>query len=306
MLCLTLALFLLVLARRKPAYAVFTAIPLAFSMVVRPTNGISVAFFTLYVLVVHRRYFLYYLASLFLCISPFFIYNYSVYQHLLPPYYTNQPFGIPTSAALLGTIASPSRGLLIFSPILLLSLYGVYRRFSSAGKQIFREIDLYVFGIIVAHWLAISAFPVWYGGWTLGPRYFSDVLPYFCFLFIPALEALPGYAAGKSAAQVSGALLVMVLAVFSIFVQYRCSTHPGPSEWNGKPMDVDQNQLRLWYWGDMQFLRNLCGDDGYQAPKCWLNAIKKIYQPPQTRIDPQGKRIGFIAAPSRPAWPLPV
>jgi hypothetical protein len=270
MLCLSLALYLVVIARRKPAVSPLVALPLVFSYVVRPTNSISIAVFTIYLFIVHRRYFLYYIFCFALFITPFFMYNYFVYRQLLSSYYLPQQLSHPTLEALFGTILSPSRGLFIFSPIFLLSIYGFFRRLTLAGRRLIQEVDIYLIGIIGLHWLAISAFPVWYGGWSIGPRYFTDIVPYLIFFLIPVLEDLP-LSIGNSEMQKAGVLIFVCFAAFSIFVHYRCSTNPGPTQWNGKPNDVDKNHNRLWDWSDIQFLRNLCFDQSYQAPKCWLN-----------------------------------
>jgi hypothetical protein len=274
MLCISLALYLIILARRNPALSPLVALPLAFSYVVRPTNSISIVILTLYMFIVHRRYFLYYVLLLIVCLAPFFVYNYSVYQKILPNYYLPQILGNLKPGPLLGTLISPSRGLIFFSPIFLLSFFGVYRRLSQAGILFYKEIEIYLVAIIAVHWLVISAFPVWYGGWSIGPRYFSDMIPYLIFLIIPFLEILP-LSLKNSIIQKSVIPVLICIAIFSIFIQYRCSTNIGPTQWNGKPNDIDYNQYRLWDWGDIQFLRNLCLGQDYQAPKCWLKLTNK-------------------------------
>ncbi len=270
MLWLSLALYLVVLARRKPALSVLAAVPLAFAYVVRPTNSLSIAFFALYLLIAERRYFLYFMIGLGLLLAPFFIYNHSVYGQFLPPYYLPGQLNRLSPEALLGTLVSPSRGLLIYSPIFLLSFYGIYLRLKQAGRGFFKEMDIYLVGIIGLHWLVISAFPAWYGGWSIGPRYFSDMVPFLIFFLIPFFERLPALSL-KSMVPKLGIPVLAGLAVISLGIHFWCSTNPGPAQWNGQPADVDTHLYRLWDWGDMQFLRNLCPGPAYQAPKCWVS-----------------------------------
>lgn len=269
MLCLSLALYLVVLARRKPALSVLAAFPLVFAYVVRPTNSLSIALFTLYLLIAQRRYFLYTLFCMGLSLAAFFLYNYSIYHQFLPHYYLPGMLSHITPTALLGTIVSPSRGLFIFAPVLILSIYGIYLRLAQQGRRWLREVDSYLAAILGLHWLAISAFPVWYGGWSIGPRYFADVVPFLIFFLIPVLEKLPAIPV-KAMAQRTATTAVIGLAVVSLLINFWCSTSPGPMAWNGIPDNVDTHLSRLWDWGDMQFLRNLCPGKAYQAPKCWV------------------------------------
>ena len=271
MLCLSIALYLVVLAKRKPALSPLVALPLALSYVVRPTNIVSIAVFTLFIFMVHRRYFWQYVLCLIIFFTPFFIYNYSVYKQVLPSYYMPQLLGNLNPIALVGTLISPSRGLVIFSPILLLSFYSAFRRITHAGKLSFQEIDIYLVGILILHWLVISASPAWYGGWSVGPRYFTDMVPYLTFFLIPVLEISTPSSENRVIHKI-GIPVFICLAAFSIFVHYRCSTNIGPTQWNGIPNDIDSNQYRLWDWTDIQFLRNLCPGEDYQAPKCWFYA----------------------------------
>jgi hypothetical protein len=56
----------------------------------------------------------------------------------------------------------------------------------------------------------------------------------------------------------------------SVFIHYRCSTNWGPANWNNTPNNIDNNRDRLWDWYDIQFLRGLCPEPLYEAPRCWL------------------------------------
>jgi len=71
MLCLAIALYLLLVARRRPEVAQFASLPLAFSYVQRPTNAISIVLLTCYVAIHHRKQLLRYLLWSLVVAIPF-------------------------------------------------------------------------------------------------------------------------------------------------------------------------------------------------------------------------------------------
>src|SRR5688572_4141093 len=80
MLMLTLALWAMVSAERRPWVVQYASLPLAFAFVVRPTNAIPIALLSLVVLARHRHYFpRYVLWSLPVAIG-FLSFNFAVYH----------------------------------------------------------------------------------------------------------------------------------------------------------------------------------------------------------------------------------
>lgn len=255
MLVLTLALYLLLLARTKPWLVQFVSVPLAFAYITRPTNSLSVIMFTILVFLHYRRYFLPYVLWALPIALPFFLYNFSIYHTFFSPYYRGIS-GLGFSLAslqegLAGTLFSPSRGLFVFTPVLLFSLYGIFLKIR--GKQ-FEPLDFFVGAVILLHWLTISIWAFWWAGHSYGPRIFSDVLPYFIFFLIPVLQNLPKFAGWRKYAFVG---VFVVLIAFSFFVHYRGAMSYEAFRWNSVPNDVNENLYRLWDWKDPQFLRGV-------------------------------------------------
>jgi hypothetical protein len=256
MFVLTVALYLIVLAKDKPRLIQFVSLPLAFSFTVRGTNGLSIAFLTLYVLLQYRSYFWRYLLWALPVAVPFALYNFALYQAPASPYYSMyQPFSVSHPnllEGLLGNLISPSRGLLIFSPVLILAVAGVALKLK---RRTFDKLDAALVAIIVLHWLVISDFALWWGGWAYGPRFFADILPYLFYLMIPTVAALTQL---RGARKWGAVTLVTVLAVFSCFVHYRgANAKEVMNEWHTWPVDLGNNSARLWDWRDPQFLRGL-------------------------------------------------
>ncbi len=253
LLMLSLTLYLALLARRRPALIQFISIPLVLSYTIRPTNSISIVLFTLFVFIAYRRYLARYLLWALLVAVPFFAFNQSIYHAWLSPYYRQyQDFSFATFLpALIGQWLSPSRGLLIYSPVLLLAIFGLLIKIRRKQSEL---LDVCVLGIIVLHWIAISIWPMWWGGWSYGPRMFTDMLPYFFYFMIPVFQPAPHW---KRRPKIALAVLTLLLVAWSFTLHYRGANDPATLEWNRKPVDVDRYSDRLWDWRDAQFARGL-------------------------------------------------
>src|SRR5205809_8123937 len=83
--------------------------------------------------------------------------NLATFDRLLPPYYAGNRLGLPGSMgdAFAANLVSPNRGLLVFSPVVLLAVAGlvVARR-----QRSFSLLDAVAACRVVPHLLAISAF----------------------------------------------------------------------------------------------------------------------------------------------------
>jgi len=253
MLMLSIALYLIVLARQKPSLIQYASIPLAMSYVIRPTNSLSIIIFSIIILIYYRKYFLKYCLWSLTIALPFLLYNLSVYQNILAPYYwfsyeASQITMAGYMQALLGTLFSPGRGLFIFTPILLFSGYGLYLKIS---KKKFYHLDSALLIIITLHWLVISSLQKWWGGYSYGPRLFTDLLPYFVYFLIPVIQHLNF----RTAKQILITGLFILFSITSFFIHSRGAIATAVWKWNSRPNYVDLNPERLWDWHDLQFLR---------------------------------------------------
>lgn len=251
LLLFTLTLWLLDLARERPAFIQYAGLTLALSFVCRPTNAIAIIAITVYVAWFYRRYLLRFLLWAAPVAAAFVAYSLSVYGRIFPDYYLMR--GIANTAdfweGLVGTLFSPNRGLLIWSPIVLFAFYGLYLRLRAKS---FDRLDGLLWSIIGLHWLLIASWAMWWGGYSMGPRFFTDVLPFYALLSVPALQQIRQQ-------RLFGKIVTITLLVATIlyggFVQYRCASQIGPAQWGGSPVSVDIAPARLWDWRDIQFLR---------------------------------------------------
>jgi len=253
MLMLTITLYLILLAGDKPRLIQFASIPLAFSYVVRPTNSIPVFLLSLFVLIQYKKYFFRYFIWAMSIAVPFLLFNFTIYHSCLSPYYLPQRIGSNPHffEALAGNLVSPARGLFIFSPILLFAICGVVLKIEN--KQL-SQLDYFLFGIIFLHWIAISSFRYWWAGHSFGPRFFSDLIPYFIYFLIPTMAGM------SELKDIRKVIFVSVFSCFillSFFIHFRGANNWDVYVWNVKPVNVDVKPARVWDWKDIQFLRGI-------------------------------------------------
>ena len=179
-LMLSIAMLLLARTRRRPDLVQYVGVPLALGYVMRPTASLPIAVISVYVLIYHRAWLARYLAGAALVAIPWLVYNLSIYHALLPDYYVGGAVAqfSPQSQlwdGLLGTLFSPSRGLFIYSPVLLFALSGFALALRDPAQR-----PLHIgYGVIVAvHTTIMAATAIWWAGHAFGPRYLTDVIPF--------------------------------------------------------------------------------------------------------------------------------
>ena len=258
MLLLTAMLLIAARAERKPELIRWLGALVVFAFFLRPTHAVSALVLTIFVWVHYRRQFTGFLLSALPMGLLFDIYHQSVYFSSLAPYsFVTRKNAASLSLhsrlfeALTGNLISPSRGLIIFVPLVLLAVYGMFLRPRHRAAQRLRP---YLIAIVCLHWLLISTYEDWWAGHSFGPRYFSDITPVLLFFLIPVLERLETDGIRRRLALAS-VLAVLTLAGF--FVHFQGATNWACYEWNATPVDVHEDEARIWDWSDPQFLRGV-------------------------------------------------
>ncbi len=144
---------------------------------------------------------------------------------------------------LAGLLISPSRGLLVFSPIVVVAALGVRRGLRR------RELGLqWLLAAVLVQLTGYACYSVWWGGHSYGPRFLLDLLvPLAPFAAIGWSEILAGSWPRRVTAGVLLAWSVGVAAL-GAFVY--------PNEaWNTDPLEVDLHHARLWDVSDSQIRR---------------------------------------------------
>jgi hypothetical protein len=129
---------------------------------------------------------------------------------------------------LVGQLVGPGRSILLYSPALVVALFGW--RHALAHRRV---AALVVLALFVARWAFVSARSDWWGGWGIGPRYLLPVVPFLLLPLAERLEQLRHTGRGRRLA-VAAALLACVavelhLSLHSIFEWMLSLTTTGTS-----------------------------------------------------------------------------
>lgn len=201
--------------------ALFSGLCLGFAVLARPTAALYLMFlfvliyiryagvltkleqikaFGIYILTLLTAllFFIWYNGTFYLSIA-----NQGYYDQLARSWLSKFPEGF------LGVWFSPSKGILVYSPVFIFSLVGLFivlRR-----KQYKKDLEYLLFGLIVLlHTLIVGKWKQWYGGWSYGYRMSADVIPFLILLLVPYINS-PLYEKTKK--------LFYGLFAFSLFMQ---------------------------------------------------------------------------------------
>jgi hypothetical protein len=120
-------------------------------------------------------------------------------------------FAEPWGLGHAGLLISPAKGLLVFTPVVVVAVIGMARAFRRGERWLVATLA----AAAVGHWLLMGRWSEWHGGESWGPRMMTDVLP-LIFLFLPeGLDVLP------SVGPVLAALSVAVQALGAFAYDYR-------------------------------------------------------------------------------------
>ncbi len=252
-LMLSITMLLLIQARKKPYLIAFAALPLAMAFVIRPTAFVPILIISTYILIYYRRYFLRYCLMAMLIAIPWLYFNISIYHWFLPPYYTSNAFSGNTDfmAGLLGNLFSPSRGLFVYSPVLLFSISGFFIALKDTDK---RPLNLAFGLIIVGHMVIVANANMWWAGHSFGPRFTTDIIPFLVYFVSCHLYAV---SAANTIFKKTVFVSICGLALVSAIIHAQGAISYKPYMWNVDPVNIDSDPDRAWDWRDPQFLRAL-------------------------------------------------
>src|SRR5207245_1467424 len=89
-------------------------------------------------------------------------------------------FSAPWGEGQLGLLMSPAKGLLVFTPVVIMAAAGLVRAFRQGDRWLASACG----AAALAHWVLVGRWAEWHGGESWGPRLMTDALP-LLFLFLP-------------------------------------------------------------------------------------------------------------------------
>lgn len=229
--------------------------------IVRPTNLAFGAIIVVWVLV-RRRPLVAALGSVVVGASAvaglFVAVNLLLVRRMVPAYYSAgrvEPGGWFLEAVAANWV-SPSRGLLLASPVLLLAVPGAVVAWRDPQR---RSLIVALWASVAAVTVSISAFPQWWAGHSYGPRFMTEAVPQLVVLALPAVDVVFAWerlraGSPRRGGAVTAAVAVVVLAAWSVAFHAVGSVAGASGCWNRYPVDVDQDPSRVWSLSEAQVL----------------------------------------------------
>jgi hypothetical protein len=245
-------------AARPRVAAAGLGLLVAAAYTVRPTNALVAAAVLVWLALGHRRLLVPFAAGAAAVAVPWLVVNQLTYGTLLPPYFAGDRLhpGLDSAGAAAANLVSPNRGLLVFSPlIVVLAVAGTIRAVrggAGLGRSL-RRLAALLAGAVAAQWIAVSTFPHWWAGYSYGPRFLTEAMVPMAVLAAPALERIGALTAWSWRERRGVLAAVAVLAVWSVGAHAQPAFLPRSHCWNATP-DIDTHPERVWDWSDPQLL----------------------------------------------------
>jgi hypothetical protein len=234
---------------------------IAGSVTMRPTNAVALVLVTILVFwKAQRRAAATYAIGVAAVFIPWTLITYHYYGTPLQPYDQASKLGLPSTffESLAAQLISPSRGLFIFSPIVLVASAGL--ALAKRRRQI-SPLEALSSAAIPCYLVAIALFPVWWAGTSFGPRFMTETLPFFFVLALPFVDWIMAWRAERPRARpiiYRVAIICSVVALaFSVLVNAQGGLLRSSICWNLKTptvASVDTDPGRVWSWSNPQFV----------------------------------------------------
>jgi hypothetical protein len=185
--------------------------------------------------------------------------------------------------ALAALVISPSRGILIYTPVVLFAFAGCWSLLSNPKlsnpklSNLKRQpIDLWILGLFIAGFGMIANYActkTWYAGSVYGPRFLTDVMPATALMMAYWLQSFAGQAPGKmvwwrrSWRSAAIGITFILSAALSTSVQFIGAAvgYDGYGHWHDTPIPIENGvpvlhqraAKRFWDWDDLQIMRGI-------------------------------------------------
>jgi len=243
-LCVVILCAIFLAPEMSRAGAVGAGLAAAVMVANRPQMIVLAALALGFLWVHHRRHVIAFAAIPAIVGAILFAYNRSVFQHVTGGYGSLGHFDGALLPGLAGLLASPNRGLFVYTPIMLFAVWGAVQVWRVGAPHWLRWLTIGVALHVFVH----AKFAEWWAGYAYGPRYFTDVLP--------ALTLFLVYGVTPWCRRWPAQMLVGALALYGVAVQ-AIGVYAADDRWNREPVPLEHKPDRVWDWGDLQIVRAL-------------------------------------------------
>jgi hypothetical protein len=176
---------------------------------------------------------------------------------------THLPFWARLGIGFSGLLVSPSRGLLVYTPWVAFAFWGAARLWKEKSPGWGRPLIV----ALAAIWVLQVLGSGWWAGWCFGPRYLTDLLPFFSWFLVPVWASI-------RARPVLRVVFAATVA-FALWVQVVGAFYYPAGDWDGWPVNVQLEPQRCWDWSDTQIQRSWRAGP---APPLLLNQWERVLQ----------------------------
>lgn len=228
----------------------------------RPSDTLLILPVLVYVLLSNRKNIILFSISGFLICLPFIYYNLYFFDSFLGGYgYVASMMVFDFNSnfeSFLGLLASPQRGLLIFTPVTIIAVFGYLKinGISNNKIRLFLKISaLSVIGQIIIY----SIFTDRTQGWIYGPRYLVAILPILCIFIGLFLQSICDKENENKRQFHLISLSIGILVAVSIFSQIVGVCYYPTGDLKMIPDITTSTNAKYWDWNDTQIMRNFYG-----------------------------------------------
>jgi hypothetical protein len=177
-------------------------------------------------------------------IAPLLAYNELAFGSPLEQGYGVKAFAMPIQTGLYGLIASPSRGLLVYTPYVIFAFFALFRAWRWPGEVAgrLRALSLAWIAALVLY----AMYSEWWGGRVFGSRFLDD--------FAPILFAATAW--GTSVGMLGSRFARVVFGLMAAWslVLFQAAAFLYDKSWDTFPVNVNDDPSKLFNWSDPQWL----------------------------------------------------
>ncbi len=241
---LALTIYFLVRAQDDPKYAVHASAPLALAVTCRPPVAVYALVLLIYVYRAHRAQLARFLVLPTIVGALFFAYN--LYYFGDPRGgYSGDSLSVTSLGALAGLLLSPSRGILVYSPFLVLGFAGLIAALTDRRDLLLTHLALASIALLLLY----ASWWGWDGAYGYSYRFLVDLLPGLVVLMATRLHWVRRRR-WRIVAFASVVLFSVAVQVVGVFF-YPCG-------WYETPVSAERHRERYWDWRDPEFVRCAC------------------------------------------------
>ncbi len=243
---------------------ILVATLLSWAFFVRPTAALFIIPIGLYVCLCRPKSGVLLAITGLAWLGLFIAFSYSTYESHLPIYYQKHSSKLDFSTwalALSAQLISPSRGLLVYVPVLLMCGYALIRYRQHVAPK---ALCLTCVIIVLFHHASIATFNNWWAGVSYGPRFSTDIVPVFVLLGVIGLRAALDFralqAANPDTPSTERRHRVEYVVLWFCIAWGMFANGAGAltnNDWNRNPQPIKEDPMRTFDWSDPQFLRGL-------------------------------------------------